>query len=46
MENIDILKKLLYEAQHGDENGIRPDLTQDEIDSIKWAIGKIETIIK
>lgn len=41
-EHIATLKKLLKEAEHGDEHGIRPDITDSEVKAIEWAIQNLE----
>lgn len=45
MEQLLILKKLLEEAEKGDEFGIKPDLTKREIEALTWAIIQIESKI-
>jgi hypothetical protein len=41
-EHLEVLKNLLKEAKNGDEHGVKPDITDKEIQAIQWVINKIE----
>ncbi len=40
--HIEVLEKLLKEVKYGDEYGMKPDLTDDEIEAVEWAINKLK----
>ncbi|MCR6120636.1 hypothetical protein HXA34_20165 [Salipaludibacillus agaradhaerens] len=41
-EHLEVLENLLAEAKNGDKHGIKPDLTEKEIEAIQWSISKIK----
>ena len=46
MNFLETLKNLAHIAVEGDEDGIKPDLNQGEINALKWAVEELEKIIK
>jgi hypothetical protein len=44
-EQLMTLRKLVTEAKNGDEHGVKPDITDAEIQAIEWAIRTIEARI-
>ncbi|WP_144509888.1 hypothetical protein [Bacillus sp. FJAT-22090] len=40
--NLTNLEKLLSYSKYGDEDGLKPNLTSDEIATLEWAVGTIQ----